>query len=129
MLDPEKHIPPDWHQRESQWGIQHLCSGESPADGLGFVTVNENETSEVLQIYSLNEYWENPFTSYCKDSRPFWLELDEKYIHFYHFTYKKITFCPHDKARIEELVPEGYILRKSFTANGSDASILRRINK
>jgi hypothetical protein len=110
-------------------GINSGCSGESPADGLGFVTVNDPEISQRLPIYVLNAYWENPFTPYYRDSRPFWLELDQKYIHFYHFADRRMIVSPIDKSSFEELVPVGYVLEESFTSNGPDILILRRITE
>jgi len=107
-------------------GINSGCSGESPADGFGFETVHDPEISQNLSIYVLNSYWDNPFSPYYRDSRPYWLELDQKYIHFYHFNDKRIAVFPKNRIIIERLVPAGYVLEKIFSSNGPDIIIIRK---
>ena len=107
-------------------GINSGCSGESPADGLGIKTVNDPEISQNLPIYVLNSYWDHPFIPFYRDSRPYWLELDQKYIHFYHFNDKRIVFFPEEEISIQRLVPSGYALEKIFTSNGPDIIIIRK---
>lgn len=108
-------------------GINSACNGDSPAQNLGFETVYDPEISQQLSIYVLTSYWDHPFIPYYRDSRPYWLELDQKYIHFYHFSDKRIMVFPKNKPSIEELVPMGYVLEKSFESNGPDILILRKV--
>ncbi len=112
--------------RELIIGTNEFCSGHSPAHGLGFETIQDASFSKNLPLYVVNSYWNSPFDPYYKEATPYWLELDQKYIHFYHFNDTKVSRFARDETRIEDLVPAGYFLVKSFTSNGPDVLILRK---
>ena len=113
-------------EKSTTIGTNEFCSGVSPADNAGFTTVLDGNFEQKLPVYVLNSYWHSPLSPYYQNSIPFWLQFDQKYIHFYHFNDREILRLPKIGRNIIDYIPSGYRLEEFISSNGPDIVIVVR---
>jgi 4-amino-4-deoxy-L-arabinose transferase-like glycosyltransferase len=107
-------------------GINEFCSGQSPAVDVIPQLINDSKMDQKLPVYVLNSYWDSPLAPFYRETKPFWQELEQKQIHFYHFGDRKVLKSGEHSKNLVEYVPSDYEIVQKISGTGPEIVILVR---
>ncbi len=128
----EKSIEQDSRLIASKWisenipayasiGTNEGCSGASPADTAGLSTTRDPMMELQLDFYVINSFWNSPISRYYESTS------DQRYFHFYRFLgYGNPLF--RQSFDIAGLIPPNYYEEITFSGDGPEIVVLRRVN-
>ena len=107
-------------------GINEFCSGQSPASGVITKLVNDPSMEMMLPVYIINSYWTSPLDPFYRQTKPYWQQLEQKQIHFYHFGDRDLIKRSNGGSNFEAYVPGNYEVIKRISGAGPEIIILIR---
>jgi hypothetical protein len=79
-----------------------------------------------LPVYVFNSYWTGPLSPSYRETKPFWQELEQKQIHFYHFGDRDLLKNSDRSKNLEDYVLKDYKVVKRISEAGPEVVILIR---